>query len=284
MNETAHHILVVESDLEQVHLLEEAFTERAELRSSGVFAPLFVRDYALDLPDATAALQAGRFDAVLLDMLTVDGAESFSRLQTLSPDSPFVALVPMAEEALGVRLVRMGAQDYLIREEIDCMPLARALRAAIERHGLWRAVQATALTDSLTGLYNRRGFLGALRRDGMLAARLGLPFTLTFYDGRGVDGRSSEPQSRDLRLLQAADLLRRGLPEDSLAGRWDEDRLAVACFGEGHGRPFPLASLGFNATTVDTPSGASSIDQLVEAAEQLLCHNGQFESCAGRHP
>jgi PleD family two-component response regulator len=261
LTDSRHRVLVLEPDHDPIHLLEEAFQEMEDLWASGACVATFSREYALDPGDAAALLDDSAFDLLLLDMLGLHGLHSvelYRRLQSRAPDTPVVALIPASEEPLGLRLMREGAQDYLIREEIDCRPLARALRAAIERHRLLRALESTALTDSLTGLYNRRGFLRALRRDGLLAARLGLPYSITLYDGG-----SAEPQARDLRLLEAADLLRRRLPEEALAGRWDAHRLAVALFGDPSRRAFPLDNLGFRATTIDPPAD-SDIGQLLE--------------------
>src|SRR6202044_1994536 len=76
------------------------------------------------------------------------------------------------DEALAVKLMREGAEDFLLKKSIDCAPLAHALRNAVLRHRLLTAARAAALTDSLTGLCNRAGFLLLAARDRKLAERL----------------------------------------------------------------------------------------------------------------
>lgn len=281
LSDAALRVLVVESDLEQVQLLEEAFTELEELRGQGAFVATFGREYALDFEEARAVVESGAFDAVLVSMEGRECEEAYARLQALVPETPFVVLVSSAEERLGVRLLRRGAQEYLIREDIDCMPLGRALRSAIERHGWLRALRSAALTDSLTGLYNRRGFVAAFERDSRLAARLGLALTLTVLE----EESGADPQARDLRMLEAADGIRR-LQGEALAGRWDESRLVVAQLRREAGESDPLATPGYRTRTALGEPGEgveALVDRMIHASGGPMCQNRQLESCAGRH-
>ena len=70
-------------------------------------------------------------------------------------------------------MVRDGAQDFLLKREVDCAPLARAIRNALERHRLLAAARVTSMTDQLTGLLTRPAFLTLAERDRLLAERLG---------------------------------------------------------------------------------------------------------------
>ena len=54
--------------------------------------------------------------------------------------------------------MREGAAGYLLKEDLDCLPLARALRTAFERQQAVLARQEMPGTDELTGLTSRAGF------------------------------------------------------------------------------------------------------------------------------
>jgi diguanylate cyclase (GGDEF)-like protein/PAS domain S-box-containing protein len=81
--------------------------------------------------------RGGRIDVVLLDFALPDNRsgslESLRRLQRQAPDLPILLLTGMDDEELAVRAVREGAQDYLIKNEIEASLLGRAIRYAIER-------------------------------------------------------------------------------------------------------------------------------------------------------
>jgi PAS domain S-box-containing protein len=87
------------------------------------------------LADAIALLEESPFDAVLLDLNLPDstGLDTLNRLLTAAPAIPIVALTATAQPEMAVAAVQHGAQDYLVKSEIDAKYLSRALRYAIER-------------------------------------------------------------------------------------------------------------------------------------------------------
>jgi sigma-B regulation protein RsbU (phosphoserine phosphatase) len=74
-------------------------------------------------------------DIVLLDLSLPDsqGLESVSQVRARSPHVPIVVLTGLDDEAMGLKAVREGAQDYLIKGNLDGALLKRAMRYAIER-------------------------------------------------------------------------------------------------------------------------------------------------------
>lgn len=74
-------------------------------------------------------------DVILLDMNLPDsnGLESLTRLQDRFPRLPVVILTSSNDEALGLEAVKQGAQDYLIKGQVESGLLRRALAYAIER-------------------------------------------------------------------------------------------------------------------------------------------------------
>ncbi len=87
-----------------------------------------------------ARLAAGGFNVILLDLSLPDsnGPDTLIRVHTHAADAPIVVLTGLDDEALGIRLMHEGAQDYLVKGQIDGNLLVRAIRYAIERKQIER--------------------------------------------------------------------------------------------------------------------------------------------------
>jgi len=83
-------------------------------------------------------LQASPVDVVLLDLSLPDsqGLETFETLHRFFPMVPVVVLSGLADEEVAVAAVRAGAQDYLVKGQVDGHLIGRAVRYAIERQHL----------------------------------------------------------------------------------------------------------------------------------------------------
>jgi DNA-binding NarL/FixJ family response regulator len=97
------------------------------------------------LSDALACLDAETPSLVLLDLNLPDshGAETFRRIRQKAPNVPVVILSGQDDEALAIKAVHQGVQDYLVKGDITSKQLERALRYAIERQGLLRSLEIT---------------------------------------------------------------------------------------------------------------------------------------------
>ena len=231
MKETRLRVLVIDGDPDRVQLLEEAFGEMEELRFSKPTYPACLRDYALDWREAMDGLArteaAARPDAILLNVS--DGScgpspsGAFRALRIAAPASAIVLMASRADETMAMGLIRMGAQDYLIESEIDCEPLARVLRCAVERSRLDWSRQSVAMLDDLTGLYNLRGVALLAERDDRLAAALDLRRW-------SVELRMDPPPvagDLDLRRLELAEQLNELTSAGLLAGRAADDAFVL---------------------------------------------------------
>lgn len=80
-------------------------------------------------------LKAGGIDAILLDLALPDskGSETFSMAKAQAPSIPIIVLTRLGDEALALKMVQEGAQDYLIKMDLNGSVLSRAIRYAIER-------------------------------------------------------------------------------------------------------------------------------------------------------
>ncbi len=97
------------------------------------------------LSDALACLEAESPSLVLLDLNLPDshGAETFRRIRQKAPNVPVVILSGQDDEAMAIKAVHQGVQDYLVKGDITSKQLGRALSYAVERQGLLRALDIT---------------------------------------------------------------------------------------------------------------------------------------------
>ncbi len=144
----ALRVLLVEDSPSDVLLLREALP-----RAGGA---CFDVRHAETLHDALAQLtRPDAADVVLLDLCLPDsdGLATFLELRQHAPALPVVVLTGRADETLGVRAVQAGAQDYLVKGQVEGPVLVRALRYAVERRSADETVRRYA--DRLERLSRR---------------------------------------------------------------------------------------------------------------------------------
>ena len=127
---TTLRLLLVEDDDGDALLVSEFLRDATDL----VGPVELVRARRLD--EAAAALEVDDFDCVLLDLHLpdADGLAGLTRLRRLAPGTAHVVLTGLADSHQGVAAMSAGAQDYLIKGQVDGELLGRSLRYAIERH------------------------------------------------------------------------------------------------------------------------------------------------------
>jgi MinD-like ATPase involved in chromosome partitioning or flagellar assembly/ActR/RegA family two-component response regulator len=89
------------------------------------------------LDSGLARISQGGVDIVLLDLNLPDshGFETFERALSGSPGTPIVVMSGVDDESLAIRAVSLGAQDYVMKGEMEDDSLGRTLLFAIGRHG-----------------------------------------------------------------------------------------------------------------------------------------------------
>jgi signal transduction histidine kinase len=87
------------------------------------------------LADARQKVRVSPVDCVLLDLSLPDaeGLEALLLLLQTAPDEPIVVITASKDEDLAVQAVGEGAQDYLIKGQVDSRLIRRSIRYAIER-------------------------------------------------------------------------------------------------------------------------------------------------------
>ncbi len=96
------------------------------------------------------------FDVALLDLSLPDSSELNIVVQIHSrfPDLALIVLTGLDDESMGVEAVRQGAQDYLVKGQLDLNLLIKSIRYAIERAAsqLIMRQQAAAMAASSEGI------------------------------------------------------------------------------------------------------------------------------------
>ncbi len=101
--------------------------------------------HAMRLSEGLAHVQQGkRFDIMLLD-LSLPDSSGFDTLTKAIKGVPhtvsIVVLTGLDDESVGVKAVKMGAQDYLVKGQIDTSSLTRSVLHAIERRRMQLKVE-----------------------------------------------------------------------------------------------------------------------------------------------
>jgi diguanylate cyclase (GGDEF)-like protein len=128
-------LLYIEDDPDDVILLK---TSLAESSAASLHLTCVGR-----LDTGLACLAEGGMDVILLD-LNLPDSQGLDTLKTLIPHAPCAPVLVMsglADEALALKAVQQGAQDYLVKGRDDGQTIVRIVYYAIERHQLARALR-----------------------------------------------------------------------------------------------------------------------------------------------
>lgn len=208
----------------------------SETRLNGLYllvaksgAPRFAVSH-VDLAEGLEMLGNENGDVVILDLPPShhDSIRALSSIRNCAPDAPIVVLTEVGNEAMGLEAVRQGASDHLVRGQFDDGLLARALMYAIERSRVQSTLRQLSLTDQLTGLYNRRGFIALSEHHTKLAGRTrGLLFVRARLEELdGIAARFGDAEA-DSALTGAAEVLRATFRVSDVIARLAEAEFAV---------------------------------------------------------
>ena len=162
-------VLLVEDNLGDARLLYEGLAE--------ALPEQFQMTHARRLSEALEYLWQETCDVVLLDLGLPDshGLDTLVVTRAQAPGVPIVVLTGFQDEALAVEALKGGAQDYLVKGQVDSNLLGRSMRYAIVRKATEEALlrQGVALARAEELQRSRQRLLAAqerVRRD--IAAQL----------------------------------------------------------------------------------------------------------------
>ncbi len=127
MNESLIRVLLIEDNPGDVRLVEHYLQQHSNHD--------FVIEHVDRLQAGLDRLRSNEIDVVLLDMSLPDSdsVTTFARVYRTAPHIPIIVLTGVNDEETASRAVREGAQDFLIKKQVDGDLLNRSIRYAIER-------------------------------------------------------------------------------------------------------------------------------------------------------
>ncbi len=169
-------VLIVEDNPGDVRLLRELLQEAAGRQ--------FELIHENRLSEALKRLGEGGFAAILLDLTLPDaqGIDSIGRLRAHATLPPIVVLTGLDDEELAVKAVEQGAQDYLIKGQVDGHLLVRSLRYAIQRQKIEEMLKAhnkelsilREISETILGSLDLRSVLESILEKTMLSGSFDL--------------------------------------------------------------------------------------------------------------
>lgn len=288
MNEI--RVLLVDSELTDARFIQEALTEIEERTHGGAWIHCRV-SHLERADDAAVVLESERPDIVLFNPTLADsrGLETFSTFHDVAPGVPLIALLDAGEEGLGRRMLRQGAQDFVMKSEVDCQPLARAMLNAIERQRFYRASQLASAVDLETGFYDGDAFRALAGRDIQFARECGRPIALVLAeldDLIEVDAVCGRQATHDF-VVESANLIRAAVGDAALVSRlglarfgiltwqWTAEQLINNLQNRLQAEYSSFAFV-FGSASIDTAKPA--FDDLLKTAEAALYENKQAYS------
>jgi serine phosphatase RsbU (regulator of sigma subunit) len=134
VSEAAVDVLLVEDDAGDALLVEEY------LADSGLTTRL---RWVRSLTDALVLVN-DHLDCVLLDLHLPDGEglDALHRILAVAPQAAVLVLTGLTDLDVAVQAVTAGAQDYLLKGQVDGQVLARAIRYSVQRKQAEQAARA----------------------------------------------------------------------------------------------------------------------------------------------
>src|SRR5262249_33835239 len=132
-------ILLVEDNPGDARLIREMLLDSPH--------SLFELEFADRLATGAERAGSGEIDAVLLDLGLPDsrGRETFLFMHAQARNVPIIVLTGLGDEALALRMVQEGAQDYLTKGQVDGKLLERCILHAIERKKTEHALRSSEM-------------------------------------------------------------------------------------------------------------------------------------------
>lgn len=128
-------ILLIEDNPGDARLIQEMVKE---MRDNSL-----VLECSARLSKGLECIDKKRFDVILSDLSLPDsqGLDTLVRVRSQASDVPIIVLTNIDDEDLAVMAMQKGAQDYLVKEQVDSNLLVRSIRYAIERYKLIKELE-----------------------------------------------------------------------------------------------------------------------------------------------
>jgi len=197
--------------------------------------------HARDIDAGFEQLQDDKIDVVLLHFSWPEyGFELFEKLYQRAAGTPIIVLADQEDEALALKAVQAGAEDFLVDGEVDQNILLRSIRYSMEKNRLLKELEESrrlerhvAYHDFLTGLPNRMLFVDRLEQTLSQARRVAKQVAMLYINLDGFK-RINDTLGHGIgdQLLQsAARRLQESVRESDTVARLGADEFAITLFG-----------------------------------------------------
>lgn len=125
------------------------------------------------------------FDIILTNLRQPSDIDlkAVSELCNLVPNTPVVVLTGQHDNGnVEGKIIKLGAQDFIHKWQLNEYILERVIRYAIERHKILFDMKELSLKDELTKLYNYRGFKTLANYHLSVAMRMKSKVIILFID------------------------------------------------------------------------------------------------------
>jgi two-component system, cell cycle response regulator len=188
------------------------------------------------LSAAIKRLGAGDIDIILADLNLSDchGLDIVRKIHEKTTDLPIIVLSVPGDKEMLIEAVKSGAQDYLIKGQIDEDLLIRSILYLLERNSLIRELEEISVTDSLTGLFNRRGFMALAQKLLGLATRFDNILWLIYLelDNMKWINDTLGQEEVDNALIDVSEILKRTFRDSDVVARIGESEFAILAVNE----------------------------------------------------
>ncbi|MCQ4574326.1 MAG: EAL domain-containing protein [Candidatus Brocadiales bacterium] len=170
------NVLLIEDNPGDARLVKEMLAEARD--------EPFKLEWVGRLSGGLERLEKGEINLVLLDLGLPDsvGLDTFRGVHEKAPELPIVVFSGSNDETMAIEAVKQGAQDYLVKGNVDTSLLVRSMRYAVERKKAEEKIKYMAYHDALTGLSNRKHFRESLDQALEHARRTGRMLAVIFLD------------------------------------------------------------------------------------------------------
>jgi two-component system, cell cycle response regulator len=224
--------LLIEDNSADARAISEALAEVPEAA--------FELDWADGLGKGLQKLASEPVDLVLLDLHLPEsrGLATFATTHECAPGVPITVMTGLDDRELALKAVRDGAQDYLVKGQVDGPGLVRSMQHAVVRHRMQGKAEGPSRRDGLTGLHNRQGFLVLGEQLLRLADHTECSLALVYADIDGLEkiNQAFGRQQGDAALRAVARALLETFRESDLVARVGGDEFACIC-SRCHGWP-----------------------------------------------
>ena len=248
ITKTELNVLVVEDNPGDYDLVVEYLSDIKNTR--------YDFNRCISLHEAVDVIRYVHIDVILLDLSLPgsSGIDTVSNVRNLSASLPIVVITGSDNDEQGEQAIQQGAQEYLNKNELNGRMLARVIKYAIKRKKMDEKLETLALSDPLTGLYNRRYFFERGWNEYVRARRYQHHLALIMLDldyFKQINDKYGHA-SGDLVLMRVAKLFSKILSDVDLVARFGGEEF-IMLIPETDKEGVEFVAQGIRQEIYDTP-------------------------------